>query len=36
MAMGIMSVPVTVIGDTHVKGFNRKALTEALNALGRP
>lgn len=35
MAMGIMSVPVTVIGDARVKGFNPKALTDALNALGQ-
>lgn len=33
--MGIMSVPVTVIGDARVKGFNPKALTDALNALGQ-
>jgi hypothetical protein len=33
MALGIMSVPVTVIGTTTIKGFNPKALTEALNAL---
>lgn len=35
MAMGIMTVPVTVIGDARVKGFNPKALTDALNALGQ-
>jgi glutaredoxin-like protein NrdH len=35
MAMGIMSVPVTVIGDARVRGFNAKALAEALNALDR-
>ena len=34
MALGAMSVPVTVIGSRHVKGFNPKALTEALQALG--
>ena len=35
MALGIMSVPVTVIGSTHVKGFNPGALAGALNALGQ-
>ncbi len=35
MALGIMSVPLTVIESRHVKGFSPKALTEALNALGR-
>jgi glutaredoxin-like protein NrdH len=35
MAMGIMSVPVTVIGSTRIKGFNQKALAEALNSLDR-
>lgn len=35
MALGVMSVPVTVIGDVLVKGFNAKALTEALNALAQ-
>jgi hypothetical protein len=33
LALGIMSVPVTVVGATAVKGFNPKALTDALNAL---
>lgn len=27
---GRMAVPVTVIGDTVIQGFNRPALTEAL------
>ncbi len=31
--MGVMSVPVTVIGTVRVKGYNPRALTEALNAL---
>lgn len=34
IALGVMSVPVTVIGSRHVRGFNPKALTEALDALG--
>lgn len=34
VALGVMSVPVTVIGPRRIKGFNPKALTEALNALG--
>lgn len=33
MALGIMTVPVTVVGGTPIKGFNPKALTEALNSL---
>lgn len=34
IALGMMSVPVTVIGSRYIKGFNAKALTEALNELG--
>jgi len=30
MAMEVMSVPLTVIGSARVKGFNPKALTDAL------
>jgi hypothetical protein len=36
MALGIMSVPVTVIGSARIRGFNQKALTEALNSPGGP
>jgi hypothetical protein len=35
MALGIMSVPVTVVGAARIKGFNPKALAEALNVPGR-
>lgn len=34
IALGMVSVPVTVIGSRRIKGFNPKALTEALEALG--
>lgn len=33
VALGIMTVPVTVVGAARIRGFNPKALTEALNAL---
>jgi glutaredoxin len=35
VAMRIMSVPVTVIGDARIRGFNPKALTDALTALAQ-
>lgn len=34
IALGMVNVPVTVIGSRRIKGFNPKALTEALEALG--
>ena len=34
VAMGIMTVPVTVIGSDIVKGFDRRALEKALKASG--
>jgi hypothetical protein len=35
VALGVTSVPVTVIGTRLIKGFNPKVLTQALNALAR-
>lgn len=32
LALGFRSVPVTVIGDQAIQGFNRAALTKALEA----
>ncbi|HYM22402.1 MAG TPA: glutaredoxin family protein [Vicinamibacterales bacterium] len=32
LALGLRTVPVTVIGDEHVKGFDVPALTRALAA----
>jgi glutaredoxin len=34
LRMGYRTVPVTVVGDTVVQGFNRDALTKALAAAG--
>jgi hypothetical protein len=36
MAMGVMTVPFTVVGATRIKGFNPKALTEALRTFEQP
>lgn len=35
IAMGIMTVPVTVIGSEVVRGFNLSALEKALKASGK-
>jgi hypothetical protein len=32
IALGYRTVPLTVIGSRHVKGFDEKALREALSA----
>jgi glutaredoxin len=32
LALGYRTVPVTVIGDTAIKGFDPEALTKALEA----
>jgi glutaredoxin len=34
LALGYRSVPVTVVGDRVVQGFDPKALTSALEAAG--
>ena len=34
VAMGIMMIPVTVIGDYVVRGYDEKKLREALDATG--
>jgi Glutaredoxin len=30
VALGVMSIPVTIVGDRIVRGFDEKALREAL------
>ncbi len=32
VALGVMSIPVTIIGDRIVRGFDEKALREALGS----
>jgi len=34
LALGFRAVPVTVIGDEKIVGFNPAALTKALEAVG--
>ncbi len=36
IARGFRAVPVTIIGDTAIKGFDEDALTRALEAAGPP
>ena len=36
LARGFRSVPVTVIGDRLIKGYDPAALTSALEALPKP
>lgn len=33
LALGVRAVPLTVIGDRHVKGFDPDALQQALDDL---
>lgn len=33
LAIGARTVPLTVIGDRHIKGFDEAALREALDGL---
>lgn len=33
MALGLMSIPVTIIGDYVVRGFDERKLKEALDAV---
>jgi glutaredoxin len=34
LALGIRAVPLTVIGDHHIKGFDEAALQSALDGAG--
>ena len=36
IALGFRVVPLTVIGDRRIRGFDAAALTDALQALGPP
>ena len=36
VALGFRVVPLTVIGDRRIRGFDAAALTDALQALGPP
>jgi adenosylhomocysteine nucleosidase len=36
IAYGFRVVPLTIIGDRTIKGYDPAALTEALKALGAP
>jgi glutaredoxin-like protein NrdH len=34
IALGLLSVPVTVVGERAVRGFDERAIREALEAAG--
>jgi glutaredoxin len=36
VALGFMTIPVTIIGDTVIRGFDEKQLRAALGLPGRP